>query len=50
MELTGVEEKDADGNKVDKTTTSAITANSTEVVLTTVAGDDYSIGYISLEH
>ena len=48
MELTGVEEKDADGNKVDKTTTSAITANSTEVVLTTVAGDDYSIGYISL--
>ena len=48
VELTGVEEKDADGNKVDKTTTSAITANSTEVVLTTVAGDDYSIGYISL--
>ena len=48
VELTGVEEKDADGNKVDKTTTDAITANSTEVVLTTVAGDDYSIGYISL--
>ena len=34
VELTGVEEKDADGNKVDKTTTSAITANSTEVVKT----------------
>lgn len=48
VELTGVEEKDADGNKVDNTTTNAITCNSTEVVLTTVAGDDYAIGYISL--
>lgn len=48
VELTGVEEKDADGNKVDNTTTNAITCNSTEVVLTTVAGDDYTIGYISL--
>ena len=38
----------ADGNKVDNTTTNAITCNSTEVVLTTVAGDDYAIGYISL--
>ena len=42
VELTGVEEK------VDNTTTNAITCNSTEVVLTTVAGDDYAIGYISL--
>lgn len=48
VELTKVEEKDADGNKVDNTTTNAITCNSTEVVLTTVAGDDYAIGYISL--
>lgn len=48
VELTGVEEKDADGNKVDNTTTNAITCNSTEVVLTTVSGDDYAIGYISL--
>lgn len=48
VELTGVEEKDADGNKVDNTTTDAIVCNSTEVVLTTVAGDDYAIGYISL--
>lgn len=48
VELTGVEEKDADGNKVDKTTTNAIVCNSTEVSLTTVAGDDYAIGYISL--
>lgn len=48
VELTGVEEKDADGNKIDNTTTSAITCNSTEVVLTTVSSDAYSIGYISL--
>ncbi|MGN0394312.1 MAG: substrate-binding domain-containing protein [Coprococcus sp.] len=48
VELTGVEEKDADGNKVDNTTTDAIICNSTEVVLTTVAGDDYAIGYVSL--
>lgn len=48
VELTGVEEKDADGNKVDHTTTNAIVSNSTEVVLTTVAGDDYAIGYVSL--
>lgn len=48
VELTGVEEKDAEGNKVDNTTPDAIVCNSTEVILTTVAGDDYSIGYISL--
>lgn len=48
VELTGVEEEDADGNKVDKTTTDAIVSNSTEVVLTTVAGDAYAIGYVSL--
>lgn len=48
VELTGVEEKDADGNKVDMTTMEAITCNSTEIVLTTVAGDDYAIGYVSL--
>lgn len=48
VELTGVEEKDADGNKVDMTTINAIVSNSTEVVLTTVAGDDYAIGYVSL--
>ena len=33
IELIGIEEKDADGNKVDNTTTNAITCNSTEVVL-----------------
>lgn len=48
VELTGVEEKDADGNKVDNTTPDAIISNSTEIVMTTVAGNAASIGYISL--
>lgn len=48
IELTGIEEKDADGNKVDNTTTEAIITNNTEVMLSTVAGDDYAIGYVSL--
>lgn len=48
IELTGVEEKDADGNKMDYTYEDAIVANSTEIVMTTVAGDENAIGYISL--
>lgn len=48
IELTGIEEKDADGNKIDNTTTEAIITNNTEVMLSTVAGDDYAIGYVSL--
>ena len=48
VELTGVEEKDADGNKVDNTTPDAIISNSTSTVMTTVAGNEASIGYISL--
>lgn len=48
VELTGVEEKDADGNKVDYTYEDAIVANSTEIVMTTVEGDENAIGYISL--
>lgn len=47
VELTGVEEKDADGNKVDNTTVDANIVNSTEVVMTTVAGDEFAIGYSS---
>lgn len=43
-ELFGIE--DADGN--DATTTSAVVTNSTSVMMTTVAGDPSSIGYISL--
>lgn len=48
VELTGVEEKDADGNKIDNTYEDAIVANSTEIVMTTVEGDENAIGYISL--
>ena len=48
VELTGVEEKDADGNKVDNTTLDAIIANSTDVVMNNIAGDTNAIGYISL--
>lgn len=48
VELTGVEQKDADGNKIDMTTVDANITNNTEVMLTSVAGDDYSIGYVSL--
>ncbi len=47
VELTGVEEKDADGNKTDNTTSNAIISNSTEIMMTTVAGDEYAIGYSS---
>lgn len=48
IELFGIEEKDADGNKVDNTTVEANITNSTAVMMTSVAGDDYAIGYISL--
>ena len=44
----GIEQKDSDGNKVDMTTVDAQITNSTAVMMTTVAGDPYSIGYISL--
>ena len=47
IELTGVQEKDADGNKVDNTTDNAIISNSTEIMMTTVAGDEFAIGYAS---
>ena len=48
IELFGVEKKDADGNKVDYTTTDADITNSTSVMMTSVAGNEYAIGYISL--
>lgn len=48
IELFGVEEKGADGKKVDRTTTEATISNSTEVVLSNVAGDPNAIGYVSL--
>lgn len=46
-ELTGVLVKDGD-NKTDNTTTSAVTINSTESVITNVKDNDAAIGYISL--
>ena len=48
IELFGVEEKDADGNKVDNTTEEAEITNNTSVMMSTVAGDVDAIGYISL--
>lgn len=48
IELFGVEEKDADGNKVDKTASSAMITNSTSVMMTTVGENEAAIGYISL--
>ena len=48
IELFGIEEKDEEGNKVDKTTTAAEITNSTAVMMSTIAGNEYGIGYISL--
>ena len=48
IELFGIEEKDANGKKVDNTTDDATITNSTEVMMTTVAGDEAAIGYTSL--
>lgn len=48
IELFGIEEKDESGEKVDYTTEEAIITNSTDVMLTSVAGDTYAIGYVSL--
>lgn len=48
IELFGIEEKDKDGNKVDKTTTAAQITNSTSVMMTTIAENKAAIGYISL--
>lgn len=46
-ELTGVLVRDGD-NKTDNTTTSAVTINSTEAVITNVKDNEAAIGYISL--
>ena len=48
IELFGVEEKDANGEKIDNTTEDATITNNTSVMMTGVAGDDYAIGYVSL--
>lgn len=48
IEIVGVEQKDENGDKVDYTTIDAQIANSTSIVMTSVAGDTNAIGYISL--
>ena len=47
IELTGIEEKDSNGNKTDNTKKYALICKSTDVVLTQVSGDKNAIGYIS---
>lgn len=47
VELLGIEEKDENGNKVDRTTLDADITNSTSVMMTSVAGNPSAIGYIS---
>lgn len=48
VELFGVEQKNDAGEKVDYTTVEATVTNNTSVMMTTVANDEYAIGYISL--
>ena len=48
IELLGIEERDDEGNKIDNTTEEANITNSTSVMMSTVAGNEYAIGYISL--
>lgn len=48
VELTGVLAEDESGEEVDRTTVDAVTTSSTNVMMTTVAGNEYAIGYISL--
>ena len=48
IELFGIEQKDADGKKVDYTTVEATITNNTEVMMQTVSGNEYAIGYVSL--
>lgn len=48
IELFGVEEKDAQGKKVDHTTKKASITNATSVMMTSVANNKNAIGYISL--
>ena len=48
IELFGVESKNDAGEKVDNTTVEASVTNNTSVMMSTVAGNTYAIGYISL--
>ncbi|MCD7981534.1 MAG: substrate-binding domain-containing protein [Clostridiales bacterium] len=48
IELFGIEQENEDGEKEDMTTVDATITNNTEVMMSTVAGDTYAIGYCSL--
>ena len=48
IELLGVEKEDEAGNNVDYTTEEAVITNSTNVMMTTVAGNEAAIGYSSM--
>ena len=48
IELFGIEQKNEDGEKIDRTTDECDITNSTSVMMTSVSGNDCAIGYISL--
>lgn len=48
IELFGIEQENEAGEKIDSTSDAAAVTNSTSVMMTTVSGDPYAIGYISL--
>ncbi len=48
IELFGIEQKNDDGTKKDRTTKEAIIAKQTDVMMTNIAGNRHAIGYISL--
>ena len=48
IELFGIEQNNAEGKKIDYTTDDCDITNSTSVMMTSVAGNDCAIGYISL--
>lgn len=48
VELFGVEQKNEAGEKVDYTVQTAVITKDTSVMMTTVSGDMYAMGYISL--
>lgn len=48
IELFGIEQKDANGDKADYTIETAEITNSTSVMMQTIAGNEAAIGYISL--
>ncbi len=48
IELFGIEQKNEAGEKVDCTTDTAAVTDSTSVMMTTVSGDLYAVGYTSL--